>query len=198
MSPRSDTLQAFLDIALAAFAGHATVAESRRCLAGIEAALATPGSRGGAGGGRLPVCAHLEPALAVAEADPRFAPLVARFRALEPALDWRRRASHDGTASANFVDGHANALIVGPGGLEDRADVWLGASLLAPQVRYPDHDHAPEEVYLVLSEGEFSQGGGAWFTPGIGGSFYNVPSIRHAMRAGATPLLAFWALKAAS
>ncbi|MEK1886834.1 MAG: dimethylsulfonioproprionate lyase family protein, partial [Phyllobacterium sp.] len=61
--------------------------------------------------------------------------------------------------------------------------------------RYPDHDHSPEEVYLVLSNGEFRQGEGEWFSPGIGGSFYNVPNINHAMRSLDKPLFAFWALR---
>ena len=85
-------------------------------------------------------------------------------------------------------------MILGPAGLEHRNDVWIGASLMAPFVRYPDHAHAPEETYLVLSEGDFRQGDGDWFTPGVGGSFYNSPWIKHAMRSGAAPLFAFWAL----
>ncbi|MGO7874181.1 dimethylsulfonioproprionate lyase family protein, partial [Rhizobium leguminosarum] len=56
--------------------------------------------------------------------------------------------------------------------------------------------HAPEDVYLVLSEGEFQQGEGDCFSPGIGGSFYNVPDIKHAMGSLDTPLFAFWALLA--
>ena len=46
----------------------------------------------------------------------------------------------------------------------------------------------------MLSDGEFRQGDADWFTPGIGGSFYNTPLITHAMRSGAPPLFAFWAL----
>ena len=57
-------------------------------------------------------------------------------------------------------------MILGPAGLENRRDVWFGVSLLAPHVRYTDHSHAPEETYLVLSDGEFRQGDGDWFTPG--------------------------------
>lgn len=87
-------------------------------------------------------------------------------------------------------------MIIGPGGIEERKDLWIGASLMAPNVRYPDHDHAPEEAYLVLSEGEFRQGDGEWFSPAIGSSFYNVPRIKHAMRSADTPLFAFRALLA--
>ena len=85
-------------------------------------------------------------------------------------------------------------MIVGPDGYESRDDVWVGASLLAPDVRYPDHHHAPEEVYLVLSQGRFRQSEDEWFEPGIGGSFYNTPNLRHAMASGSTPLFAIWCL----
>jgi quercetin dioxygenase-like cupin family protein len=97
-------------------------------------------------------------------------------------------------ASANMAEGHANAVIVGPGGVERRNDVRVGVSLLAPYVRYPDHNHPPDESYLVLSDGDFRQGDGDWFEPGIGGTLYNPPNIVHAMRSGNTPLLAFWLL----
>ena len=66
---------------------------------------------------------------------------------------------------------------------------------MAPGIRYPDHRHPPEEVYVVLSDGEWMQGEGNWFKPGIGGIVYNSPSILHAMRAPASePLLAVWLL----
>jgi hypothetical protein len=123
--------------------------------------------------------------------------LIEQFKAIEPFLEWRRRPTYDAsTASSNFVLGHANAMVIGPSGLEDRRDVWLGVSLLAPEVRYPDHNHDPEEVYLVLSPGEFRQEEGHWFAPGIGGSVYNRPRIKHAMRSLAGPLFAFWVLQA--
>ena len=96
-----------------------------------------------------------------------------------------------------FHDGHANADIVGPAGLERRSDVMLGASLVAPDVRYVDHRHPPEEVYIVMSEGEWYREGCGWHTPGIGGIVYNPPDAVHAMRAGNRALLAFWLLRVA-
>ena len=71
------------------------------------------------------------------------------------------------------------------------------ATLLAPHVRYPVHNHAPEEVYLVLSDSWFQHGEGVWFEPGIGGTFYNTPHIKHAMASGAAPLFAIWCLAGA-
>lgn len=58
-----------------------------------------------------------------------------------------------------FRDGHVNATIAGPEGLEIRRDVWIGViiSLMAPHMRYPDHRHPPEEIYVVLSDGQWRQ-----------------------------------------
>ncbi|MDQ0511687.1 dimethylsulfonioproprionate lyase family protein [Ancylobacter amanitiformis] len=195
MTVRPEALQIFLDASFSAYERSVQASEAKSSLAAIKARLKAPAAPRGTPGSRLPACDHLDAALATAEAAPSVAGLIAAFRALEPMLAWRRRPTHDGTASANFADGHANAMIVGPGGVEEREDVWLGVSLLAPHVRYPDHDHAPEETYLVLSGGEFRHGESDWFAPGIGGSFYNVPAIRHAMRSGDAPLFALWALK---
>ena len=136
------------------------------------------------GGHRLPACSSLPQALRTAgSAAPALARITAAFENLEPSLAWSRR--NDGSfASANFMDGHANAPVVGPGGIENRDDAWVGVSLLAPHVRYPDHQHAPEEVYLALSPGEFRQADGEWFEPGVGGTFFNMPGIVYAMRSG--------------
>lgn len=195
MQGRSQALQSLVASAAAAFDAHAQDPDSRLSIGRIFESLTTPMPSSAGAGSRLPVCAHLEEALGTAvAARPSLARLVEDFRAVEPFLVWRRR-SFDETASANFEDGHANAMIVGPGGYEDRRDVWLGVTLMAPNVRYPDHTHAPEEVYLVLSKGEFRNGPSGWFAPGVGGSFYNTPGIVHAMRSLDAPLLAFWALR---
>ena len=93
-----------------------------------------------------------------------------------------------------FADAHANATVVGPGGLEERDDVWMGINLMAPGIRYPEHRHPPEEVYLVLSGGRWRQDGGAWHEPRIGGLVHNPSNVAHAMRSGARPLLAVWCL----
>jgi len=196
MTERSEDLQFFVDAAFVAFDQFARAAESRRSILQIFAALETARPERTGSGSRLPVCGLLEGALPKVPSQPGLSRLIERFQALEPRVQWRRKTVYDPTASENFDEGHANAMIIGPGGLEERSDIWLGVTLMAPNVRYPDHDHAPEEVYLVLSPGEFRQGTGDWFSPGIGGSFYNLPGIRHAMRSSAAPLLAFWALSA--
>lgn len=192
---RVDALQAFLDTAFVAFDQCVQDLRARRSLMEIFAQLEAPQPQRLNIGKRLPVCIHhIESVLATKTGRPSLDTLIERFAGLEPMLEWKWRSVYDQTASENFLMSHANTMIVGPGGLEDRRDLWLGVTLMAPNVRYPDHDHAPEETYLVLSEGEFQHGTSEWFSPGIGGSFYNPPGVRHAMRSGETPLFAFWAL----
>jgi len=140
------------------------------------------------GGERLPVCDWVAPALAACPTA-----LAGSFAALQGRLTWGRRKSAD-PANAAFWNGHANAMILGPGGLEDRSDIWVGVSLLAPNTLYPDHNHPPAEVYLPLSPGEWWNAGMDWTDPGLGGFIYNPPGILHAMRAGDKPLLALWFL----
>ena len=196
MNQRSKDMQQFVDACSAAYHRFPPPGEGQRSISEIFGLLEEPQLLSGRSGSRLPACAHLEAALDLEVGDPVLQELVDRFRVIESLLEWRRRPTYDKlTASENFADGHANAMILGPGGIEERQDVWLGVTLLAPNVRYPDHTHTPEEVYLVLSEGEFLQDERGWFTPGVGGSFYNMPHIRHAMRSGEKPLFAFWALR---
>lgn len=188
---RPPILQAFLDQLFDALRRNPAPG-TQRCIDRVFTALTDHRGVGSNTPGRVPACAHLAPALANARVTQ--AALVEAFAAVEPHLTWTKRAQSHPTASANFVDGHANALIVGPGAYEARDDVWVGVSLLAPHVRYPDHNHAPEEVYLALSEGRFQHGDEDWYRPGIGGQFYNTPNIRHAMASGDAPFLAIWCL----
>ena len=75
-----------------------------------------------------------------------------------------------------------------------RDDVAVGLSLLAPDVRYPDHSHPTEELYMLLSTGRFQHGEDPWCEPGPGNTFHNLPAIKHAMASGDTPLLAIWTM----
>jgi quercetin dioxygenase-like cupin family protein len=143
---------------------------------------------------RLPPCAFIGDAVTEASRTPgKAADIVLAFKDIEQRLTWARRKGWE-NEDETFAHGHANATIIGPGGLEPRDDVWIGVSLMAPNVCYPDHQHPPEEVYTVLSDGVWRHGDGEWFSPGIGGLVHNPPGIVHAMRAGEKPLLAIWCL----
>ena len=187
--------QRFLTALEAAFATATMNEVARAAVARVFAAALDPGQAGAGLGEDLAVTGLFPAALA---------PLIGRAHALgdlalalqdlAPDLVWTTRKSVGPTASAGFATAHANCLLMGPGGMEAREDFWIGLSLMAPGTRYPDHDHAPEEVYLVLSPGQFWHGDAEWITPGVGGTVHNVPGIRHAMRAQDAPFLAIWVL----
>lgn len=141
---------------------------------------------------RAPVNDWFETAVANT-ADTSTAPLAAALLKLAPRLAWRRRIDRK-SDNPNFADAHANAVILGDGGIESREDVRIGISLLAPDTVYPDHRHPPEEVYVVLSEGEWRQDANPWHAPGPGGMVHNPPNVLHGMQSGSQPLLAVWTL----
>jgi hypothetical protein len=119
--------------------------------------------------------------------------LAEAFVAIEPQLYWQVRPGAE-TQGQLFLNCHANATIIGPAGLEIRPDVRIGVSLVAPHTQYPDHRHSPEEIYVVLSGGQWRQGSNPRHEPGIGGLVYNPPDVVHAMRATEPSLLALWFL----
>lgn len=194
MNNRPVVLQEFYDALKVAYRHHVADPLAKLSTETIFDTLKTPAPVGSGAGSRLPVCEQLHHAMKEDfSAYPALERVAQTFQQLEPLLHWRRRSSGP-NASDNYHDGHANAMIAGPAGLEERNDLWIGVTLMAPHVRYPDHTHKPEEVYLVMSQSEFSHGDSGWFTPGIGGTFYNEPNILHAMRSTGTPLFAFWVL----
>ncbi len=194
---RQAVLQGGIDRLQEAFAGADLSGPARAALDKVFDRLKTDGPAGQAKAEAeaLPVTDLLQKALAplLARRD-ALAPLAQALADLAPHLVWTTRKTVGPTASPGFDGAHANGMLIGPGGLEERADVWLGLSLMAPGTRYPDHDHAPEEVYLVLSEGEFLQGEADWLARTAGQTVYNTPGIRHAMRAADRPFLALWCL----
>jgi hypothetical protein len=196
MTQREAKLQRFYDFTETAIAKRAeTCANAGPAAKLIFDALRTSiGSQSNLVPERLPACDALESAVDLANTGPTPIPELATvLNDLSPRLQWKRRngSSPDG---ASFHDGHANALVAGPGGLEARNDVWVGISLLVPHVRYPDHRHHPEEVYVSLAGGAWWNSNMDWTTPGPGGLIYNEPNVLHAMRTEAQPLLAIWCL----
>lgn len=196
MAERSAVLQTFLEAVKRGFDATNPRGETKACLDRVFDALETPAAASAESGARVSTNSFLEEALRPAmSGSTALRDLADSIRALEPMLTWRRRAGASPNASASYAEGHANTMVVGPGGLEDRPDAWVGMSLMEPGVRYPDHTHSPEEIYLVLTDGQFRHGTPDWFTPGVGGTLYNEPGIEHAMRApDKAPFLAIWCL----
>ena len=195
MPDRNQFLTEFID-ALAAAAGAAPTAgvKGRIAVDRIFSMLTEPRTTGSGQSIQLEACRHLDRALANARRGPEaVARLADTFAPLARSLHWRLRPPEEGEDPA-FRDGHANADVIGPSGLERHDDIVVGATLLAPGVTFPNHRHPPEEVYVVMSEGDWFNGDAGWHTPGVGGLIYHRPEIVHAMRSGQEPLLAFWCL----
>lgn len=194
MDARSPLVSEFLQSVRAVFSATAMDAATTSALDKTFDAITSGRPLSSSHKEAFPVCGLVELLLEELERSDEYLAAVARtLRPLLPHIAWKRRqGSHN--ASENFMDGHATGMIIGPGGAEDRDDVWIGLTIMAPNVRYPDHAHPPEEVYLALSNGEFRQGDNEWFEPGIGGVFHNPPGIIHGMRSGEAPMLALWFL----
>jgi hypothetical protein len=149
-------------------------------------------------GARLPICVHFDSACRAARRHSmEIAAVTDALCALEPRLSWTRRIGAE-TCADHFLENHANARIIGEGGLELSDEVGIGVSLMAPHTIYPNHHHPPEEVYIALSPGEWRQGAGEWRAPGTGGLIHNRPNILHSMRSTEYPLLAIWCLQLAA
>ena len=203
-SLRSPDLQHFLTSAEAAIRhGSSTDGRLRAAAERMFLALqATPAQVGQPAPARSAVCSHLPTALDNARRQPGYGGALAdAFAEIEPQLSWKGRPGAE-MHGEQFMNGHANAIIIGPPstagtgpkGLETRHDVLIGVSLMAPNTRYPDHHHPPEEIYVVLSNGEWRQSNDPWHQPGLGGLVYNPPNIVHAMQSAEQPLLALWFL----
>lgn len=122
---RPEVLVRFLDAARDAIsarveAGTPSSAVAARAFEALENSVGAivPGSLDAP-----PAYRHLPSALERARAAPELASLAEAFESLEPELRWRRRPGSE-AAGEVFHDGHANADIVGPVGLEQRSDVW--------------------------------------------------------------------------
>ncbi len=195
MKARSAELQIFLDSLRNSIAAQVPFSNPAFPMTQkVSSALSLPAERGDRASSRLPVCEHLSAALARARGQgPEAAKLADALEQIDPSLAWRRRRSSE-KVDAEFDDGHANATVVGPGGIEERDDLWVGISLLAPNIQYPEHRHPPEEIYVALSPGQWRQADLPWCEPGIGGIVHNQANTLHSMRSSKEPLLAVWCL----
>lgn len=135
MNRRDVDLQVILECARR----HITSSSDERCRAAasrvFEHLERNVGDDGAVTGERIPVCRYLDAAYAGMTDGKDPLPAIAKaFAGLEGRLHWWRRK---GAAPENqpFYDGHANAMLIGPGGIEQREDVMVGVSLMAPPHR---------------------------------------------------------------
>ncbi len=125
---RDPAVESFLSSVRDVLATRCLGTEGTAAIDRIYGALCSPGCPGSGRIQRLPVCGDCLPeAFATARRhSPALARIVDAFQAIEPALFWTHRGKSGPHASTNWPEGHANAVIVGPDGLESRNDVTIG------------------------------------------------------------------------
>ncbi|PDS39862.1 hypothetical protein CO662_35015 [Rhizobium anhuiense] len=144
-------------------------------------------------GGSLPGTPEgLDDAIAhLAKSGRKYEAIANQFHSLADKLLWRRGRSGP-FASLNFGDTHSHAVVVGPGGMEERADLRVGVIYMDRYTRFPDHVQTQPRAFLLLSPAEISLGDSQWFSAATGTVFANDAGQSFAIRCTARPLLAVW------
>ncbi len=140
----------------------------------------------------FPVLGHLDRALALARKH-ELAVLATAIDAVRGELRWSQNAAYDeATVGRELLDGYAYAVLSAPDGPLPCESPLCGYLMMAPDLTYRDHWHAPREIYLVLTPGsQWCLDSGDWFDVAPGDLIVHEPWQKHAMRTGDEPLLAF-------
>lgn len=144
----------------------------------------------------FPALRYLDEAVALAT-EAGFGEIAESFRALvrDPAqkMAWSQNANYTADRAGEALkNGYCYAALSGPDGPLFRAAPRGGLALFAPGVNYPAHNHAPKEVYLVLTPGaQWQLDRGEWFDVKAGDLIYHRPWQVHSMRTTDQPMLAF-------
>src|SRR5690625_2751932 len=130
MTTRHHALGPLLEVLEAAFLRQDFIGSMCVEVQGTFLALVHTLPAGGAVPAWIEACDHVQPALKLAAAAGGDARVISdAFKRIAPELAWGRR-KNSAEAGAAFHDGHANAIVIGPEGLEMRDDIWLGVSLI--------------------------------------------------------------------
>jgi len=141
---------------------------------------------------QFPVSRHLEGSLRAAERSGA-EKISSLLRQAKNFLVWSHNESYYATKlDGHFMENYVTGMLTGPEGNFARDAPCSGFVLLGPDTEYPEHSHAPREVYLVLTPGvEWRLDGTHWFSVDPGQVIYHSPWQGHAMRTQVTPMLAF-------
>lgn len=146
---------------------------------------------------RVPVCRFWDSALQGGARGAAHS-LVSALGLLGPLLSWTQNPNYRRRPpDPAFLDNYGYAVIAGPAdgppALAVDPRLALGVLLLGPGTHYPLHDHPAVEIYYTLTaEGEWWRAAGPWRREPPGTAIYHAPNVRHATRAGRSPLLAVY------
>jgi hypothetical protein len=113
-------------------------------------------------------------------------------------LPWRQTYTVNDLDAA-FLVNYGWSEILGDSGPWASERIACGVLILGPSTHYPRHRHEAEEVYLPLSgTAAWQQGDGAWRERPPGTLIHHAREEPHAMRTGASPLLALYLWRSAN
>ena len=142
-------------------------------------------------GDDFPVLRHLDEALEIARAH-GFGDTADAFAEVATQLPWSQNPRYVAEGDRALLDGYAYASLSGPEGPIKCMAPRGGFYLMGPGVTYPSHNHAPREVYFVMTPGiEWCLDEGDWFDVAPGDLIYHAPWQMHAMRTSDQPGLAY-------
>ena len=106
-------------------------------------------------------------------------------------LSWRR------PGFGKIPDAIANQMavceIIGPTGQIKHETVRAGLLFQAPNITYPRHSHAAEEIYFPLTGSvDWQIDNAIWCQHEAGSFIHHLPYQPHAIRTGKIPLLTIW------
>jgi hypothetical protein len=147
-------------------------------------------------GERLTVTRLWAASLQAANGAPRA--LVAALETLGPCLSWAQNPNYRRRPpDPSFLDNYGYTVMAGPTegppALAVDPRLAVGVLLLGPHAHYPLHSHPAIEIYYPLTAGaEWWRDDGPWRPEPAGAVIHHAPNVRHATRAGASPLLAIY------
>jgi Dimethlysulfonioproprionate lyase len=124
--------------------------------------------------------------------------LVAALCHAAPSLAWRQTYTAK-DLDAVFLDNYGWSEILGANGPLASERIACGFLILGPSTHYPRHRHEAEEMYLPLSgTAAWQQGDAVWRERPPGTPIHHASNAPHAMRTGASPLLALYLWRSAN
>jgi hypothetical protein len=124
--------------------------------------------------------------------------LVAAVSHAAPSLEWRQTYTAAELGAA-FLDNYGWSEILGAHGPLTSERVACGFLVLGPSTHYPRHRHEAEEIYVPLSgTADWQQGDSVWRQRSPGTPIHHASDEPHAMRTGASPLLALYVWRSAN